>query len=327
MKNFGLSVLVLAMTVAVCLSGCGQDDESDARRKTIGFSVLTMKNPFFKDLADDVTAAAEKHGYRVLIVNAEMDEAAQDRQILHFISNKVDAIILNPVNSKSVGESIKRANKAGIPVFTCDIRSLAPDAEVVCHVATDNYSGGRLAAQAVMEATGNKGKVAIIDHPEAESVILRVQGFKDELKKVASPIQIVKIVATGGVREESFNVTRDILASIPDLNAIFATNDESGLGAYAALKAQGRDKDIKIIAFDGTPEGRRAIKEGHIYADALQSTRLIGEGVVDAIIKHSQGAEVPKIKLIPTTLYRKSDADKDPTLGGYKKPAANTANQ
>ena len=323
MKNFGLSVLVLAVTFAICASGCNSGDNNDADQKTIGFSVLTMKNPFFKDLADDVTAAAEKHGYRVLIVNAEMKEATQDRQILDFISKKVNAIILNPVNSKSVGESIKRANKAGIPVFTCDIKSLAKDAEVVCHVATDNFSGGRLAAKAVMEA-GNMGKVAIIDYPEVESVIKRVEGFKAELKDAGSPIEIVKILPAGGDRAESFRVTKDILTSVPDLDAIFAINDPTGLGAYAALKAEGREKDIKIISFDGMPEGRHAIKEGHIYADAVQSTRLIGEGVVDAIIKHSEGEDVPKEKLIPTTLYRKADADKDPTLRGYKAPAATT---
>ena len=325
MKSFGLSMLVVAMAVVICGSGCNKGArEESTSEKTIGFSVLTMKNPFFKALADDVTAAAKRNGYRVIIVNAELNAANQDRQILDFISSKVNAIILNPVNSKSVGESIKRANKAGIPVFTCDIKSLAPDAEVVCHVATDNYSGGRLAAKAVMEAIDNKGKVAIIDYPEVESVIARVQGFKAELKEANSPIEIVKILPAGGDRAESFKVTKDILTSVPDLNAIFAINDPTGLGAYAALKAEGRDKDIKIIAFDGMPEGRYAIKQGHIYADPVQSTRLIGEGVVDAIIKHSEGDEVPKEKLIPTTLYRKADADRDPTLREYKDPVATT---
>jgi len=323
MKSFALSMLIAAVSFAVCLSGCGRGDDDQAQ-KTIGFSVLTMKNPFFKDLADDVTAAAEKHGYRVLIVNAEMNAATQDNQILDFISSKVNAIILNPVNSKSVGASIKRANKAGIPVFTCDIKSLDPEAEVVCHVATDNYSGGRLAAKAVMEAIDNKGKVAIVDYPEVESVILRVKGFKDELAEAGSPIEIVKILPAGGDRAESFRVTRDILTSVPDLAAIFAINDPTGLGAYAALKAEGREKDVKIIAFDGMPEGKYAIQQGHIYADPVQSTRLIGEGVVEAVIRHSEGEEVPKEKLIPTTLYRKADADKDPTLRGYKAPTATT---
>ncbi|MDP6634453.1 MAG: substrate-binding domain-containing protein [Phycisphaerae bacterium] len=325
MKSFGLS-LPAAMVVAVlCVSGCNRGDrEAGADQKTIGFSVLTMKNPFFKDLADDVTAAAKKHGYRVIIYNAEVNEATQDNHINDFVSRKVNAIILNPVNSKSVGESIKRANKAGIPVFTCDIKSLAPDAEVVCHVATNNYTGGRLAAKAIMEVLGNKGKVAILDYPEVESVIQRVKGFKDELKDANSPIEIVKILPAGGDRAISFNVTKEIITSVPDLDAFFAINDPTGLGAYAALKSEGKEGQIKIVAFDGMPEGKHAIKEGHIYADAVQSTRLIAEGVVDAVVKHSEGEEVPPEILIPTTLYRKADADADPTLRGYKKPTPTT---
>jgi ribose transport system substrate-binding protein len=318
MKRFALSLLVVAMAAAVCVSGCNKGE----KEKTIGLSVLTMKNPFFKDLADDITAAAKKSGYRVIVVDSEEDEAKQDNQIREFISRKVNAIILNPANSKSVGESIKLANKAGIPVFTCDIKSLAPDAEVVCHVATDNFAGGQLAAKAVMEAIGNKGKVAIIDYPEIESVIQRVEGFKAQLKEDNSPIEIAKILPGSGDRAISFKVTKEILTAVPDINAIFAINDPTGLGAYSALKAEGKETQVKIIAFDGMPEGRHAIKEGHIYADAVQSTKKIAEGVVDAVVKHSEGDDVPKEKLIPTTLYRKADADADPTLRGYKKPEA-----
>jgi len=325
MKHFGMSLLVVALVAVICVSGCNRGrEETSTGEKIIGFSVLTMKNPFFKDLADDVTAAAKKHGYRVLIVNAELKEATQDNQIRDFISRKVNAIILNPVNSKSVGESIKRANRAGIPVFTCDIKSLDPDAEVVCHVATNNYTGGRLAAKAIMEVTGNKGKVAILDYPEVESVIQRVKGFKAELKEANSPIEIVKILPAGGDRALAFSAAKEIITTVPDLKAFFAINDPTGLGAYAALKAEGKEDKIKIVAFDGMPEGKHAIKEGHIYADAVQSTKKIAEGVVGAVVKHSEGEEVPPEILIPTTLYRKADADADPTLRGYKKPVATT---
>jgi len=79
------------------------------------------------------------------------------------------------------------------------------------------------------------------------------------------------------------------------------------------VKANMADR-IKIIGFDGMPEGRQAIKEGKIYADAMQSTDAIGRGVVQAFIKYMEGEEVPPESLIPTQLYRKADAEKDPTL-------------
>ena len=325
MKNFGMSLLAVAMVAVICVCGCSKGkEEASTAEKTVGLSVLTMKNPFFKDLADDITAAAKKHGYRVIVVDSEESPSRQDNQIRDFLSRKVNAIILNPADSKAVGESIKRANRAGIPVFTCDIKSLAEDAEVVCHVATNNFTGGRLAAKAIMEALDNKGKVAILDYAQVESVIQRVKGFKAELKEANSPIEIVKIIPGGGDRAISFKATKEIITTVADVNAIFAVNDPSGLGAYAALKDEGKEGQIKIVAFDGMPEGRQAIKDGHIYADAVQSTKKIAEGVVGAVVKHSEGEDVPEEILIPTMLYRKGDADKDPTLRGYKKPVAAT---
>jgi len=338
MKSFSLSVLTMAMAIAVCVSGCNKGSEdtpaggnnsgntaggagagkTPAGDKVIGFSVLTMENPFFKDLAEDVATAAKRHGYSVIVVDSEEKEANQDNQVRDFITRKVNAIILNPANSSSIGESIKRANRAGIPVFTCDIKSLSPDAKVVCHVATNNYTGGRLAAQAIMEVTGNVGKVAIVDYPEIESVMERVRGFKDELREKKSPIEIVQIVPAEGKREKAFSATKEIMTNAPDLSAIFAINDPTGLGVAAALKSLGKTDQVKIVAFDGMPEGKRAIKDGRIYADAVQSTKKIAEGVVNAIVKDSEGEDVPAEIRIPTTLYRKADADADPTLKDYK---------
>ena len=93
---------------------------------------------------------------------------------------QVTAIVLCPCDSKSIGPAIQEANAAGIPVFTADIACLAPDAEIVSHIATDNLGGGREAGHAMIEALGEAGgKVVILDYKSAESCLLRVQGFKE----------------------------------------------------------------------------------------------------------------------------------------------------
>src|SRR5262249_11105178 len=144
----------------------------------IGLSVLTLTNPFFKVIADSMTAEAKKHGYDVEVVSGEFDVAKQQNQVKDFIVKKVAAIVLTPCDSKSIGPVIKEANDAGIPVFTADIACLAPDAKVVSHIATDNYSGGKEAGKAMIEALGDGGgKIAILDHKVVESCILRVKGF------------------------------------------------------------------------------------------------------------------------------------------------------
>jgi len=197
--------VVVALAVAALLAGCGEK-KAEKAKKLIGLSVLTLTNPFFKVIADAMSEEAAKHGYEVLVTSGEFDVARQQNQVKDFIVKGVAAIVLCPCDSKAIGPVIKEANEAGIPVFTADIACLAPGAKVVSHIATDNYGGGRLAAKAVIEAIGGKGKVAIIDHPEVESVILRTKGFEEEVaeanKKPEVDIEIVAKLPGGGLRDQ-----------------------------------------------------------------------------------------------------------------------------
>src|SRR5262249_7560911 len=157
----------------------------------------------------------------------------QKDQVNDFIVKKVNAIILCPCDSRSVGTTILAANKAGIPVFTADIASLDKASKVVAHIATDNYEGGKLAGQAMIEALVGKGKVAIIDHPEVESVILRTKGFK-EVVAGAKGIQIVAQLPGGAQRDTAYKTAQDILEKNQDLAGIFCINDPTAFGAIAA---------------------------------------------------------------------------------------------
>ena len=301
------------------LTGCGGEeapDETGPDRPggVIGISVLTMTNPFFKEIADAVTDEAAKRGYKVIVTSAEFDPAKQRTQVKDFLVRKVSAMILTPADSRAVGTAIKEANEAGIPVFTADIASLAEGAKVVSHIATDNYSGGRQAAKAIIQALEGKGKVAIIDHPEVESVILRTKGFRDELKECDSAIEIVGAWPGKGSKDEAFKVAQDILTAHQDLAGIFAINDPSALGACAAIEKENRTGKIAVVGFDGQPEGKRAIKEGRIFADPIQFPDEIGRRTVQTIMKYLEGEKVPPEILIPTRLYYKADAEKDPAL-------------
>ena len=319
------AVVAVIPTLAL-MAGCGKTgtppgpgetratEPTRAQAGTLGLSVLTMTNPFFKEIGDAVTDEAAKHGYDVMVTSAEFDPAKQRTQVQDFIVKKVAAIILTPANSKAVGSAIKEANEAGIPVFTADIASLAEDAKVVCHIATDNYAGGRQAAQAMIAALGNTGKVAIIDHPEVESVILRTKGFREELRESGSALEVVGAWPGKGSKDEAFKVAQDVLTRYPDLDGIFAINDPSALGACAAVEKEGRTGKIVIVGFDGQPEGKQAILEGRIYADPIQFPDQIGRQTVETIMKYLEGEQVPTEILIPTRLYYQADAEKDPAL-------------
>jgi ribose transport system substrate-binding protein len=310
-RRFSLSLATAALTAAVPFA-------ADPPKATIGISVLTLTNPFFKDMADAMTAEARAHGLTTLVTSGEFDVARQRNQVADFIVRRVAAIILCPCDSKAIGTSIEAANRAGIPVFTADIASLARVGKVVSHVATDNFGGGKLAAIALIEALGGKGKVAILDHPEVESVILRTKGFNDELarqkRERGVTLSVVATLPGGAAKDRSMKATEDLLQAHPDLNGIFAINDPSALGAVAALEKAEQLARVKVVGFDGMPEGKAAIKAGKLYADPVQFPDRIGRTAVQNIVQYLAGDDVPAETLIPTALYRQAEALKDPTL-------------
>jgi ribose transport system substrate-binding protein len=320
--HFLRTLTVLALILAGCARNAAITDSARTQKTkaSVGLSVLTLTNPFFKEIADTMTATAKEHGYEVAVVSGDFDVAKQQNQVKDFIVKKVAAIVLCPCDSKAIGPAIQEANAAGIPVFTADIGCLAPGVKVVSHIATDNYLGGKQAAEAMIEALGDAGgKVAILDYNVVESCILRTKGFREVIeahnqKGAGGKIDIVAQLPGGGVKDQGYKAAEDLLQAHPDLAAIFAINDPSALGARAALEKAGKADQIKIIGFDGQPEGKKAIKDGKIYADPIQYPDQIGRETMLAIVKHFNGEPVSQQILIPTSLYRKADALHDPGL-------------
>ncbi len=287
-------------------------------RGTIGVSLLTLDNPFFKVLGDSVRVEASKRGYKALVVSGDKDVAKQSNQIKDFIVKKVSAIVLSPCDSKSIIPVIQEANAAGIPVFTVDIPCNEPGVDIVTQVATDNFSGGKEAATAMIEALGDGGgEIAVLHFKQVESCILRVNGFREVIDahnaSGKSKIEIVAELESGGAKDIGFKAMEDALQANPNLRGVFAINDPAALGARAALEKAGKTR-VLIVGFDGQPEGRQAIKDGKIYADPIQFPDKMGVQVVDAIIRHSKGETLPPQLLIPTSLYRQADALQDPDL-------------
>jgi ribose transport system substrate-binding protein len=308
-----LSFAVIALMLFTLACGKKADQAGDtskfakgASKITIGVSLLTRTHPFYQDLEKGLRETAAAAGYELLVTAGEFDVARQKDQVQDFIVRKVNAIVLSPCDSRSIGTAVKAANDAGIPVFTADIACLAEGVKIVTHVASDNVAGGRLAAQALAKAIGNRGKVAIIDHPEVESVIQRVKGFEDELAANYKDITVVAKLSGHGVKDQAFRTTEDILQSHPDLKAIFGINDDSALGALAAVEKAGKLGQVMIVGFDAVPEAREAIKAGKIFADVIQKPSEIGLKTIEAIKTYMSGGSVPASVLVPCDLFTQS---------------------
>ena len=290
------------------------------RAKALSGCPFSLWESIFSVIAESITTEAAKHGYEVIVVDGNRNVQKQANQIDDFLTKGVAAIVLNPCDRISTGAAIKKANDAGVPVFTCDLKCVAEGVEVVSHVGSDNLQGGKLAGEAMIEALGeNGGKVLVVHFPQANSCQLRVRGFKEIIDaynkgKETGEIVVVSELDGGGVRDEGYKVTEDTLQAHPDLAGIFAINDPSALGARAALEKAGKQDQVKIVAFDGQPEGKQAIKDGKIYADPVQFPGKIGAKTVELIMTYFNGQEVAEEVLIPTELYRKEDGLKDKSL-------------
>jgi len=305
-----MSLLFALGFISLSLSCSDKHEQSKGK---IGVTCMDLTNPFFKLIANVMQEEAAKYGYDVVALSGERDTAKQNNQLADFAAQGYDAVFLNPVDSEAVAEGVKKAHQAGIPVFTYDVQVTDEQAKqmVVSHIGSDNYQGGELAAESMIKVTGDNGKIAIISYPEVSSCILRVKGFKDYLKEHESKLKIVTELSGEGSRNVAYTVATDMLQAHPGIAGIFAINDPSALGVYAAVVKAGKTDQITIVGFDASPAGKQAVYEKKLFDSPQQFPRQMAKGTVEAFIKYLNGEEVPKNIFIPCQHYYYEDSLKD----------------
>jgi len=302
--------LAAAAGLAACSHGTSQSSASPAAsaaagRKTIGVSIQNREAQFYQDMESGMRSEAARYGYGLIVVDASRDNAKQQSQVEDFISKRVDAIVLTPYDSQAIGSAIAEANSANIPVFTADIASTSSQGHVVAHIASDNVQGGFEAGTLICQAV-KAGSIAIIDEPEVTSVQDRVKGFKAAISQRCPSVTIVADVDSGGTRDKASSDTGDILQAHRDLKGIFGINDDSALGALAAVRAAGLTGKIAIVGYDATPEARDAIGKGEMYGDAIQYPAKIGSTTIDVIANYFAGKKPPPVVKIGVGTFTKA---------------------
>ncbi|HEX4013738.1 MAG TPA: substrate-binding domain-containing protein [Candidatus Cybelea sp.] len=309
-----IAAALAVTTLAACSHGGSQSSASPrpssagAGRKTIGVSIQNREAQFYQDMEAGMRAEAAKRGYSLVVVDASRDNARQQSQVEDFISKRVDAIVLTPYDSAAIGSAIAEANGAKIPVFTADIASTSNQGHVIAHIASDNVQGGFAAGKLICTAVGKSGSIAIVDEPEVTSVQDRVKGFKQAIAQLCPGVTIVADVDSGGTRDKASSDTGDILQAHRDLKGIFGINDDSALGALAAVRAAGLTGKVAIVGYDATPEARKAIAAGEMYGDAIQYPSKIGSTTIDVIGGYFAGKQPPALVKIPVGAYTKSSS-------------------
>lgn len=266
---------------------------------TLGLVISTLNNPFFVTLRDGAQAAADEAGAELTIVDAQDDSARMVSGIEDLINQGVDAIIINPTDSDAVVPAIQTANAAGIPVFTVDRG--ANGGEVVSHIASDNVAGGRMAAEFLCEAIGGEGNVVELQGIAGSSAARdRGQGFNEYMSSECTGAQIVAQQTANFNRDEGLTVFENILQAQPEIDGVFAHNDEMVLGAIQAAEAAGRAEEITFVGFDAIDDAVQAVEDGSLAATVAQQPELMGQLAVETAVSSLNGETVEEF--IPVEL-------------------------
>jgi ABC-type sugar transport system substrate-binding protein len=299
-----LAVLILAILASVLAAGCqrgGGGEEGGGPR--IGLSISTLNNPYFVTLRNGAQDAAKKEGAQLIISDAQNDAATQQDDVQNYVTQQVDAILVNPVDSESIVPAIQAANQADIPVIALDRG--ASGGEIATLIVSDNVEGGRMAGKELIELVGS-GPVAQLEGiPGASPTRDRGQGF-EEVINGQDAVELVASQTANFVREEGLTVTENILQSNPEIKGIFAQNDEMALGAVRALKNRA-GTDVKIVGFDGVEEALKAVQSGKMNATVAQQPDRIGSLGVENAIKVVDGESVEKNIPVPVKLVTKEN--------------------
>ncbi len=283
--------LFLLVASAGCRSG---SDESDAR-----FTIAVIPKSVGFDFWNSVKAGAEEAAAELGDVEVvwkgmhdETDIAGQVGLVESFINQRVDAIVIAAADSRGLVPVLRRAVEAGVTVITIDSNT---DPQVsASFIATNNEEAAATAADLIAEALHGQGTVALIPYIAGASTSnAREQGFRNRLAAYPG-LELVATQYSDSDYGKAMTVTEDILTAHPNLDAIFAANEPSVLGAAQAIRSRSMEGSVVLVGFDASPRQIEGIRDGSIYGLIVQDPRRMGyEGVKQAYAVLN-GEEVPE---------------------------------
>ena len=271
MKKTAFIVLMVALAAAFLVGGV----QTASAQKTIGFSLWTMEYTFFQSVEKGVRDACKDLGYKYIMIDQNGKSEKMVNDLNSLVGQKVDGIIITPVDPAAIGPAVQKARDAKIPVVCADIGKSGP---VNALLISNNYKGGQMAMDFIdktLKAKGIKGKKVGVQtvQPQWTYARGRGDGFIAEAKKlgytVASELITGDPTAQGG-----YDTQQQMMSAAPDIVAVFVASGREATGAANAIKAAG--KDIIVVGYNGDPEEIQAMRDGIMAADIAQQPYNIG---------------------------------------------------
>jgi ribose transport system substrate-binding protein len=286
---------ILAATVAIALVGATVASTASAHRATHAktYSIVLIPgistDAFYTTMHKGAEAEAAKHGIKLSYQGSPTAFSPQTQ--IPFLNAAIqrhpDAILIAPTDKTALIAPIKKAIAAGIAVFTVDTFITAPIA--ISNISSDNVAGGKAAAKALAQATGDKGTVAAISvQPGISTTDQRKQGFEAGLKAFKG----LKYVGTQFDQDDQTKAAQQasaLMTAHSDLSGIFAMNVVSGDGVTTAVKNAGKSGKVKLVEFDAEPLQVQALKQGEIDALVAQDPFGIGTKAVSLAYQYLTG--------------------------------------
>ncbi|GGF26956.1 ribose ABC superfamily ATP-binding protein [Halobacillus andaensis] len=283
----------------------GSSEQKDLK---IGLTLNNLANPFFVSMSEAAEEYADELGAEIVVQAADADLAKQTSQIEDFITQGVDLILLNAVDSEGIAGAVAQADAAGIPVVSVDVGA---DGGIEGTVTSDNYQAGVLAAEYMIEDLGGQGNVVVIDGPPVTAVKDRIAGFEDTIE--GTDIEVIAKQNGEGNREKGLQVMESILqANEPGtIDAVFANNDPVAIGAEIAQQQADRQDEFYIVGVDGSPDVIEAMsKEGSsIAGTSAQHPDEMVKKAMDVGIQVLDGESVEEVIKIPVDLVTQDNLD------------------
>ncbi|MDO9417810.1 ABC transporter substrate-binding protein [Pararhizobium sp.] len=302
---------LLALACTVLFAALLASTASARELKTIGVLVADLGNPFFEQVGRGVEGAARRllgPSATVTVRSSGYDLDRQIKQIEQFIQEHTDLLIINAVDTERIGPAVRRARELGVVVVAIDVRASGAQATVT----SDNIGAGIMACQYLAHRLGEKGDVLILNGPPVSSVIERVKGCRKALGAFPAIKVLPENKDCGGSLEGGLSCMTEILTKYARIDAIFAINDPTSIGANIAAARAGRE-EFFIVSIDGSPHGVEVLKEPDTRLAAMvrQDPRQMTETAVALGLELFRGQGVKNADVeIPVSLLTRENVAK-----------------
>lgn len=275
-----------------------------AKHKVFGVSYMTMNNPFYKIINNEILKVVEKNNDTLITLDPELDVDKQNEQIYKFIDQKVDGIFINPIDFEQIEPALQAAKRANIPVIIIDA-PVSDESLVNCTIVSDNYDAGVQCAKDMMERL-DSANIVLLKHTTAKSAKERIEGFLSVIDN-NEKYKVINEAECDGQLEIAMPKMQEIIEETPDIDVVMALNDPSALGALAALEKNNKN-DVMIYGIDGTPEIKALIGRNQmIVGTVAQSPIKMGQIAVENMYNILNGKKIEKNIIIPISLINKEN--------------------